>query len=61
MLVTTGSSPIESVVASGNIFVGQVSCNINKIKRLLKWILSFQKVKLENNIMLFSVERRVST
>uniref|UniRef100_A0A8I3MZU5 Solute carrier family 28 member 3 n=1 Tax=Canis lupus familiaris TaxID=9615 RepID=A0A8I3MZU5_CANLF len=28
MLVTMGSSPIESVVAAGNIFVGQVSCKI---------------------------------
>jgi hypothetical protein len=27
MLVTMGSSPIESVVAAGNIFIGQVSCN----------------------------------
>lgn len=27
MLVTMGSSPIESVVAAGNIFVGQVSYN----------------------------------
>lgn len=30
MLVTMGSSPIESVVAAGNIFVGQVSCNLKK-------------------------------
>nr|XP_027778904.1 solute carrier family 28 member 3 [Marmota flaviventris] len=30
MLVTMGSSPIESLVAAGNIFVGQVSCNTKK-------------------------------
>lgn len=33
MLITMGSSPIESVVAAGNIFIGQVSCNIKKIKQ----------------------------
>lgn len=32
MLVTMGSSPIESVVAAGNIFVGQVSCNLKTIQ-----------------------------
>uniref|UniRef100_A0A9L0TS86 Sodium/nucleoside cotransporter n=1 Tax=Equus caballus TaxID=9796 RepID=A0A9L0TS86_HORSE len=40
MLVTVGSSPIESVVAAGNIFIGYVSCNIKKqknTKHLLKW------------------------
>lgn len=30
MLVTMGSSPIESVVAAGNIFIGQVSYNNRK-------------------------------
>ena len=30
MLVTMGTSPVESVVASGNIFIGQVSYNIKK-------------------------------
>ena len=33
MLVTMGSSPVESVVAAGGIFVGFVSCNIKKQKQ----------------------------
>ena len=36
MLVTMGTSPVESVVASGNIFIGQVSCNIKKNKTSAK-------------------------
>lgn len=63
MLVTMGSSPIESVVAAGNIFVGQVSCNLKKTKtkHLLKCIL-FLESRISNIMILlfFSVRGRVS-
>ena len=60
MLVTMGSSPVESVVAAGNIFVGYVSCNIKKKKQnktALKWTLFPQsRIKMYDGFISFSVE-----
>jgi len=61
MLVTMGTSPVESVVASGNIFIGQVSCKIKKTKHLLKWILFPEREKknvFNDSVISFTVGGR---